>query len=542
MKSIQTKITSLIIIGIVVSSIIIGGVSILSFKYAMNKNSAEIMNITCSDKARELNNVFVRIEQSVEIMAKHAIDNLESVEKLSSDKEYLQEYTKLIEELGQTIVEETEGAVAVYIRFNPDIAGYKSGFFKIKNPDTDEFNNVELTDLSLYDEDDMEHVGWYYIPVSNGEPTWMQPYHNDNIDIYMISYVIPIYKDGTLIGIVGMDVDFDFITDKTDEIHIFDTGHAFLTDNNLCVLHSEHYEKGVSVRDFSDELKNAELSQIAYENSLYEHKHHGEDTKLAFQPLENDMYIVVAAPVDEINANTNALISELDIITVIIVLIFVCVAVFIANSIVKPLKELNSAAMEIAGGNLDVELSCASQDEVGTLTESFKYTAKELKSRIDYINNLAYIDALTQVKNSTAYAQEKNELLQKIEYGSISFAIFVVDINVLKITNDTLGHEVGNRLIKEVARCLVEVFDYEHVYRVGGDEFVVIMKDLSDMDCTEYERKFAQVLANSTLEIKPSAAIGSTVYDKKRDTGYEDVFKRADNNMYNNKQHMKNNI
>lgn len=171
MKSIQTKITSLIIIGIVVSSIIIGGVSILSFKYAMNKNSDEIMNLTCSDKARELNNVFVRIEQSVEIMAKHAIDNLESVEKLSSDMEYLQEYTKLIEELGQTIVEETEGAVAVYIRFNPDIAGYKSGFFKIKNPDTDEFNNVELTDLSLYDEDDMEHVGWYYIPVSNGEPT-----------------------------------------------------------------------------------------------------------------------------------------------------------------------------------------------------------------------------------------------------------------------------------------------------------------------------------------------------------------------------------
>ena len=542
MKSIQTKITSLIIIGIVVSSIIIGGVSILSFKYAMNKNSAEIMNLTCSDKARELNNVFVRIEQSVEIMAKHAIDNLESVEKLSSDMEYLQEYTKLIEELGQTIVEETEGAVAVYIRFNPDIAGYKSGFFKIKNPDTDEFNNVEVTDLSLYDEDDMEHVGWYYIPVSNGEPTWMQPYHNDNIDIYMISYVIPIYKDGTLIGIVGMDVDFDFITDKTDEIHIFDTGHAFLTDNNLCVLHSEHYEKGVSVRDFSDELKNVEVSQIAYENSLYEHKHNGEDTKLAFQPLENDMYIVVAAPVDEINANTNALISELGIITVIIVLIFVCVAVFIAKSIAKPLRELNRAAMEIAGGNLDVELSCTSKDEVGTLTESFKHTAKELKNRIDYINNLAYIDVLTHVKNSTAYAQEKTELLQKIEYGNVSFAIFVVDINGLKVTNDTLGHEVGNRLIKEVARCLVEVFDYEHVYRVGGDEFVVIMRDLNDMDCTEYERKFAQVLGNSTLDIKPSAAIGSTVYDKKRDTGYEDVFKRADNNMYNNKQHMKNNI
>ncbi|MBQ8413536.1 MAG: PDC sensor domain-containing protein, partial [Lachnospiraceae bacterium] len=240
MKSIQTKITSLIIIGIVISSLIVGGVGILSFKKAMDKDSMEIMNLTCSEKAKDLNNTFVRIEQSVEIMANHAVDNLESVERLSTDEEYLKQYTKLIEELGYTIVNETDGAIAVYIRFNPDITSPTAGFFKVRNPETGKYENFELTDFSIYSPDDAEHVGWYYIPVGNGAPTWMQPYYNDNIDIYMISYVIPIYKDGTLIGIVGMDIDFEFVTDSIDAIHIYDTGHALLTDNALCVLYSEH--------------------------------------------------------------------------------------------------------------------------------------------------------------------------------------------------------------------------------------------------------------------------------------------------------------
>ena len=121
MKSIQTKITSLIIIGIVVSSIIIGGVSILSFKYAMNKNSAEIMNLTCSDKARELNNVFVRIEQSVEIMAKHAIDNLESVEKAVVCVDLLKKITKECEEEKECIINVSNGLIGYIGRFGKHI-------------------------------------------------------------------------------------------------------------------------------------------------------------------------------------------------------------------------------------------------------------------------------------------------------------------------------------------------------------------------------------------------------------------------------------
>lgn len=65
----------------------------------------------------------------------------------------------------------------------------------------------------MYDPDDLEHVGWYYIPVKNGAPMWMDPYLNENINIYMISYIVPLFaEDGTSIGIVGMDIDFSEIT------------------------------------------------------------------------------------------------------------------------------------------------------------------------------------------------------------------------------------------------------------------------------------------------------------------------------------------
>lgn len=54
-----------------------------------------------------------------------------------------------------------------------------------------EFESVTPTDFSMYDLGDTAHVGWYYIPVANKAPIWMDPYLNENVHIYMISYVVP---------------------------------------------------------------------------------------------------------------------------------------------------------------------------------------------------------------------------------------------------------------------------------------------------------------------------------------------------------------
>ena len=539
MKSIQTKIILLILVGIVVSSAIIGGAGIINANRVIDNNSVQIMNLLCKEKAGELNNVLCRIEQSVEVMAVYAVENLESKERLITDEEYRNQYTRDMEELGLTIANATDGVVTIYARFNPEITGPKEGFFRVKSTATGEFEWEEPTDFTMYSPDDVEHVGWYYIPVQAGKAVWMQPYYNQNIDIYMISYVIPIYKDNELIGIVGMDIDFGLITGLVDGIQVYNTGHAFLTDENFYIVHSAHYLPGTQIREFSEALATADADDITGMDILYEHTLDGEKKKVAFQALENGMCLAVTVPVSEIDSSKNVLVTQVLVSSFVISVVFIFITAAIAETIIRPLKELNVAAKKVADGNLDVLLTCKSKDEVGTLTESLRETVNQLKIRIDYINGLAYIDKLTGCKNNTAYLQTVSEIQEEIQKGESSFSIFIADINGLKAVNDAYGHACGNELIIEVSRALVEVFGNDCVYRIGGDEFAVVLKNAPAEGLGEMESKFEGILKMYDGKIKLSAAIGSASYDKTQDKDYGSVFEHADERMYAKKLQMK---
>lgn len=128
MRSIQTKIFILILTCIVVSSAIIGGIGIFISEITVDSDSVKIINLLCSEKAQELNSTLGRIEQSVDIVTQYAADNLESAEKLASDRDYLQSYLDELRSLGMTASEKTEGAVTYYVRLDPEITGDNQGF------------------------------------------------------------------------------------------------------------------------------------------------------------------------------------------------------------------------------------------------------------------------------------------------------------------------------------------------------------------------------------------------------------------------------
>ena len=539
MKSIQTKIILLILVVIIVSTAVIGGTGIITFGQAIDDTSVKVMNLMCNEKAGELNNILGRIEQSVDILAVYSYDNLDSVNILSENEEYLEHYTEEIAELGMTIANETEGAVAVYVRFAPEVTSSKAGFFKVKNLKTGRFEETELTDISKYSDDDIEHVGWYYIPVKAGKAVWLQPYYNKNIGIYMISYVVPIYKDDRLFGIVGMDIDFGYITDICDSIEIYKSGYAFLTDDRFNIVHSKNREGDAITDELGQNIVAAKKDDMA--GDVYEYTIDGVKKKAVFEKMENGMFLAVTAPVAEIDATKNRLVMQILISFIIIAAIFILMANVIAKNIVRPLKELDAAAQQIAGGNLDVSLACNSKDEVGTLSKSLRKMADQLKIHMEYISNLAFSDRLTGVNNNTAYINKIAQFREEIENSDESFAVFVIDVNGLKIINDTYGHDYGNRLIVAVSRVLAEVFGKEYVYRIGGDEFVVLIKNADRIQCSELERKFEDCLKNQNGEIKASAAIGFAIYDKEADSSYERMFRRADDEMYKSKLRMKTN-
>lgn len=539
MKSIQTKITILILVGMLACVVVIGSTGIISFGNEIDRDSATAMNLVCNEKAQELNNIFGKIEQSVRILSVYAVDNLESVDRLSEDAEYLEQYTQKLEELGLTAANKTDGAVAVYARFSPTVTSSAEGFFKVRNRLTDRFEDAPLTDLAEYSSTDKEHVGWYYDPVRAGKAVWIQPYTNENIDIYMISYVIPIYKDTRLIGIVGMDIDFHYITSQVDSIHLYETGNAFLTDDEFRIIHSKNFKKGTSIDELSESIAEADAEELTGVDAIYEYVINGEEKRTVFQSLENGMYLAVTAPVSEIDSIKNDLIKRIVVRGFLICILFLFLAWGIARTIIRPLKELDDAARDIAAGHLDVSLNCKSKDEVGTLAESVMEMAAQLKRRIAYINGLAYIDKLTGVKNNTAYLHEISMIQIEMENGGKDFALFIIDVNGLKFINDTYGHDYGNKLIVDVSKALVEVFGHENCYRIGGDEFAVIIRNSNRFKCSERKQEFINRLGQNEDEISPSAAVGYSFHDKDTDECWETVFKRADQEMYKEKQEMK---
>jgi len=539
MKSIQTKLMVLIVVGIFFSTLLIGGISIHRLKSVMDKGGSEIVNLTCHEKAQELDTLMGRIEQSVEILYEYTMESIGDVDTILENPAYLDGYMTWMEILGKSVADATAGSVAVYMRLAPELTSPTDGFFLVKNEESGEFEVTTLTDLSKYDEDDMTNVGWYYFPVQAGHPVWLDPYKHQRMDVNVISYVIPLILDGQTVGVVGMDIDYEYFISKVNSISVYETGHAFLTNENFEVIYSRHFANGTKVNVFDEKLMEADWKEIINEDILFDHEFEGRKRKVAFRQLENGMCLAVTVPLAEMNQEFYNLIFQIIVCGVGIVAFFVVVTSIVARKIVRPLRQLNAAAREIANGKLDITLECKSKDEVGMLTESIRQTAKQLKKKIDYINNLAYMDTLTGVKNNTAYLQELSVIKEDIADGNISFALFIIDLNGLKKINDTYGHDVGNDFIIATSNMITEVFGKERVFRVGGDEFAVILRGINKARADELEEVFERRVANGQGNLKISVAIGSAVYQKDSDYDYKDVFRRADIKMYERKQAMK---
>lgn len=168
----------------------------------------------------------------------------------------------------------------------------------------------------------------------------------------------------------------------------------------------------------------------------------------------------------------------------------------------------------------------------------------DMQDKNSQLEALANRDSLTGIRNKTAYDNEIKSLEWNLKLGKTEFGIEVVDLNYLKIINDTYGHEKGNEAIKNISHIVCVIFAHSPVFRVGGDEFAIILKgqDLENIDSLidKFNQELSDLANNKGLSPweAVSAAIGYATYDSDKDAGAINVFKRADNNMYENKKRM----
>ena len=149
---------------------------------------------------------------------------------------------------------------------------------------------------------------------------------------------------------------------------------------------------------------------------------------------------------------------------------------------------------------------------------------------------------MTGLRNTTSYLEWVSQFDKQIEKEKIDFGIIMLDLNDLKKTNDVYGHETGNELIITSAKIISDVFKRSPVFRIGGDEFVVILLNDDLEKHNELLETFKSRCENTYVEGKHypiNIAVGFSRFEQGKDIQFADVFNRADNAMYENKRNMK---
>ncbi len=171
-------------------------------------------------------------------------------------------------------------------------------------------------------------------------------------------------------------------------------------------------------------------------------------------------------------------------------------------------------------------------------TDALVRQEEDFERRLSQAQTKANIDALTGVKTKFAYLEAESRLNRRIENEEkLEFAIAILDVNDLKKINDNEGHQAGDRYLRDACKIICDTFKRSPVYRVGGDEFAVVIQGDDFKRVEKLAEKFNERNIESAKNGGIVIACGVSKFEK--DSVVAEVYKRADRNMYENKNMLK---
>ena len=360
-------------------------------------------------------------------------------------------------------------------------------------------------------------------------------------------------REPRLRGYLGISVELSDLARTIADTHVGESGYVFVTDSKGRVLFGD---KQIKLPANFIEVVGQALATHAEEFSV---ELGGMPTGLHARRLNDNLLLFAAHPDSDIH---NLTIQSVTVVAlgVLLVVIFTgggLVAV-LARHIVQPVERLGLVAAEIGTGNWEVKSGIVSDDEIGDLARSVEDMARNLKAADDRVRFLAYHDNLTGLPNRAMFRDYLTRALSQAERAEQKLGILFLDIDGFKRINDTLGHQTGDLLLKEVARRLTSRLREEDVVsfgqgvarpegllaRLGGDEFIVLLTAVHDLHgpgtvARRFIRALGETITLNGQDCHIGASIGISIYpDDGSDAG--ELIKNADIAMYHAKSLGKN--
>lgn len=377
--------------------------------------------------------------------------------------------------------------------------------------------------------------------------------------IRMIDLTIqdPLNAEPTLRGYLVVTMQLGFMAEQMASSRIGNTGHTLIVNERGEILfHQDPVQVGgqISMPLLNKALEAGKSRQLVAATYL--------ESKglLSARRLHEGLLLIGILPEAELLEESLRLGKVFAwIVFGTVVLMIIVLLVSMSFLMIRPLKLLMIAVREIGHGNLMPNLSLSSKDELGQLALNFQEMAGNLeKSRIK-IERLAYYDSLTGLPNRFQAHETLRHMISLARRENGKMAVLFLDLDNFKRINDTLGHQVGDQLLMEMASRLVSVLreeDFIHqqlplntsdvLARLGGDEFVVLLPKVnSSQDAARVASRILDIMKEpfdlDDKEVYSGCSIGISLFPDDG-TEIDDLIKRADAAMYQAKEQGRNNF
>ena len=359
-----------------------------------------------------------------------------------------------------------------------------------------------------------------------------------------------------------------------DKDHLVIKSHLNLTDENgepiayiemFKELNKEFFSPISQTKEITLNIKN--LSNISNEpfytlsdENLLKNLNIQQDNEFYFSKtwiITKDKEVCIEAKLQKdflLNSLNEVRIEMVIIILVITIIMLLILKVFFYKFLTKPLEFLMKQISKIEKADYSNIKVLDSKDELQVISQNINNLAIALNFREKELeatyNNLLYNsihDSLTGLFNRKYLIDELENSIVKAKKNSSKLAVFFIDLDHFKNINDTLGHDIGDELLKLVAQRLSkEIENAGIIARFGGDEFVVLVQNF---DTEIYIQNFATKIIESLQEkfevldyhLRISASIGISIFPKDGTTNTE-LIRQADLAMYYAKEHGKNDL
>jgi diguanylate cyclase (GGDEF)-like protein len=179
------------------------------------------------------------------------------------------------------------------------------------------------------------------------------------------------------------------------------------------------------------------------------------------------------------------------------------------------------------------------EDTLQTLTES-------LSARSETLEHEALTDGLTGMHNRRYFDDAMNEYLEQFRRIDKPIGLMILDLDHFKKVNDTYGHDVGDEVLRQIARCLQEFTRYHDVVaRLGGEEFAVVAPNMNRESLFKLADRIRNAISSLNIKagnvhLRVTMSIGLAIWDHRESA--EDLYKRADMQLYQAKRTGRNRV